>query len=192
MGSIAVVGFDGSMSNFGIAKAAIDVDTLAITIEELILVETSPDKTKQMVKSSDDLRRARQCAVGMVRSCKGRSLAFAELPYAHAQMHTSGVLSTGITLGVLSCCPIPIIGVQPADVKLAALGSRVGSKEEMIAWATDLYPSAPWLQGRVRGKMQMVAKNEHLADAVATIHAGIHTEQFKQVLEVTRAMQKAA
>jgi hypothetical protein len=32
------------------------------------------------------------------------------------------------------------------------------------------------------GKLVPTAANEHLADAVATAYAGIHTEQFKQVL----------
>jgi hypothetical protein len=86
-------------------------------------------------------------------------------------------------VGVLGGCPAPLIELSPTEVKLAAIGSKTAGKEEMIEWAMGKYPYAPWIKRA--GKP--VAKNEHLADAVATIHAGIKTEQFQSVLRMLRA-----
>ena len=48
----------------------------------------------------------------------------------------------------------------------------------MIAWATGVYPDAPWKRhgGRVTDD------NEHLADAVAIAHAGVQTPEFRKVM----------
>jgi hypothetical protein len=58
----------------------------------------------------------------------------------------------------------------------------------MIEWAVAKHPDAPWL--RRGGKL--IAKNEHLADAVASIYAGLKTAQFASVLQMLRATMRIA
>lgn len=178
---IPVVSFDPSMSHFGIAKATVDLETSEVVVQELKLVNTAPEDKRVMVKSSDDLRRARECQVAMEEACEGRAFAFAEIPFMHATMYPSAILNTGIVIGILSSCPLPIIQVQPQAVKLATVGTRQAAKEEMIAWAVAKHPTAPWITVKRKGAMVPTAANEHLADAVAAIYAGLHTDQFKQV-----------
>ena len=73
--------------------------------------------------------------------------------------------------------------MQPNETKLATVGTRTASKAEMISWATDLYPKAPWIK---RGAKFTLA-NEHLADALAVGHAGVKTDQFSQLLAMRNA-----
>ena len=53
----------------------------------------------------------------------------------------------------------------------------------MIESAVNMHPDAPWI--RKDGKL--LAKNEHLADALASIYAGLRSPQFATVLHMLRA-----
>ena len=68
-----------------------------------------------------------------------------------------------------------LIEVSSLEVKKSSVGKKTASKEEMRQWAYEKWPDAPWLKHG--GKL--VQKNEHLADALASVEAGIRTEQFK-------------
>ena len=76
--------------------------------------------------------------------------------------------------------------MTPTEVKLAGAGKKTATKEEMINWAASQYPKANWLYQKRNGVKCLVNKNEHLADAVAAIHAGIQSETFKQLLSFQR------
>ncbi|HGS7688653.1 TPA: hypothetical protein ACMEYZ_006266, partial [Klebsiella variicola subsp. variicola] len=62
------------------------------------------------------------------------------------------------------------------------------SKEEIIQWAIAKQPDAPWLRRKQAGKDVLVAKNEHLADAIASIYSGMQTDQFRQVRDVLKGI----
>ncbi|EPY0084352.1 hypothetical protein ACW66H_003979, partial [Shigella sonnei] len=62
------------------------------------------------------------------------------------------------------------------------------SKEEIIQWATKKHSKAPWLRRKQSGQDVLVNKNEHLADAVAAIHTGMQTDQFRQVRDVLKSL----
>lgn len=192
MSQIKVVGFDPSFSNWGIAKASVDADTLEVTIEGLSLVETERADKKQVMKTSSDLARARELYGSMLLSCTGRAFAISEIPLGNAATYNNAILSAGIVTGVLASCPIPLIQVQPREVKLASIGHPQASKEEMIEWATSRHPDAPWRMMKRGGKMVHTAANEHLADAIAAIYAGLLTDQFRQALGIYQSMKEAA
>ena len=63
---IKIVGFDPSMSNWGICKATLDLETMEFTIDDLEIVETESESRKGVIKQSDDLRRARIVKEGMI------------------------------------------------------------------------------------------------------------------------------
>lgn len=44
----------------------------------------------------------------------------------------------------------------------------------------EKHPKAPWLRRKQSGQDVLVNKNEHLADAVAAIHTGMQTDQFRR------------
>jgi hypothetical protein len=54
------------------------------------------------------------------------------------------------------------------------------------------FPAANWLLTKRGGQMVPVAANEHLADAVGAIEAGIKTDQLKQAIALMRSFRAAA
>jgi Holliday junction resolvasome RuvABC endonuclease subunit len=176
---IKIIGIDPAIRNFGMAIAMLDLQTLTYEIENLILLETGKETGKVVRQNSDDLRRARVLAKGMVAACQGVTLAFAEVPVG--SQSARAMASYGMCVGVLAACPVPLIEVTPSEVKLAAVGHKQAAKEEMIEWAVAKFPKAQWLYRKLKGSMVPMNDNEHLADAVASIEAGIRTQQFEQV-----------
>ncbi len=183
---IKVVGFDPSLSNWGVAQAVLDLETLQIDITSLELAKTTPDKTKQVRRNCDDLDRAQVLHAGMTAGAKGCSIAFVEIPVG--SQSARAMASYGVSVGALASCPIPLIPVMPDEVKLAAVGHRLAAKEEMIEWATALYPNAPWITTGKKDTKRYTKANEHLADAVAAIHAGVRTDEFQRLQSVWRSM----
>ncbi len=192
MTTIKIVGCDPSLRNFGFAQATLNVHTLEYTIDNLILVESESENGKTVRKNSDDLRRASNLYQGMINACKGAVLAIAEIPVG--SQSSRAMASYGMCVGVLAACPIPLIEVTPAEVKLAAAGykqttgRKQATKENMIEWAMNKHPGANWLLRKLKGNMVPVADNEHLADACGAIEAGIRTSQFQQAIALYRSM----
>ncbi len=193
MSKIKVVSFDPSLNNFGIVKATIDSETLEIVVDEMILAQPAKaDKQakKSVRKNSDDLRRARWLQANMRDACKGASVAMAEVPVG--SQSARAMASYGICIGVLSSCKLPLIEVTPNEVKIISVGKKTASKAEMIAWATEKHPEANWKTRKLKGETVLTNDNEHLADAVAAIYAGIHSEQFKATVAMVNSIQAAA
>ncbi|HAJ4688302.1 TPA: hypothetical protein HLV25_25800, partial [Escherichia coli] len=86
------------------------------------------------------------------------------------------------------CVDKPLIQVTPNEIKHFVGNKLTTSKEEIIQWATKKHPKAPWLRRKQSGQDVLVNKNEHLADAVAAIHTGMQTDQFRQVRDVLKSL----
>lgn len=180
------VSFDPSLSNLGVAFMTYDTDTQALELESIKLVHTEPTKQKTLRKNSDDLDRCRLLHLGMAEACKGRAMAFAEVP--HGSQSARAMMSYGACLMLLASCPIPLIQVSESEAKMAAHGRKSATKREMIEWATERYPYANWLTRTVKGKTSYIDANEHPADACAAALAGINTDQFKQATAMFSAL----
>ncbi len=186
MDQIKLVGFDPALTNLGIAHAVYDLKTETLSIDNLTLVQTEGEAGKVVRKNSDDLRRAGVLYGGMLLACTGKAIAVAEIPVG--TQSARGAMSNGILIGVLAACPIPLIQVQPTEVKMASTGIKTATKGEMIEWAMNKYPHLNWLTRRLKGALVPVNANEHLADACATLHAGVRTDQFKQMMALYRGV----
>ena len=161
---LRVAGLDPSMSNFGMVKGNLDLTTGVLSDLQLVLQSTSPDSSNKTVrKNSQDLTRARQLSAALVEFLNDVDMA-----------------SYGICIGVLSHVSNPMIQVTPSEVKVAATGLKTASKQQMIDWATTRYSEAEWITKKVKGITTFTNANEHLADALAAIHAGVLTDEFKQ------------
>lgn len=182
MPTILTAGLDGSMKNFGVARILIDLPSMKMSIDDLILTSTEKDKKKQVRASSDLYRRAKEINRGVHKAIEGCAVCFAEIP-SGGQSYDA-VMGFGITIGTYGSIRIPLIEVSPAETKMATVGTKVASKQEMIEWAFETYPDAPWLLTKRAGKMVPTLANEHLADACAVTHAGILTPQFQQVAAI--------
>lgn len=187
-----IIGVDPSLRNFGIVVAELDVDSMKFKIQEMELIKPeAADKASRKVvrKNSDDLGRAKALHDGFVEACRGASIAFVEVPVG--SQSARAMASYGICIGVLAACPIPMIQLTPAEVKVAMTGEKTATKEEMIEAAIKEHPEAKWLTRRIKGKLSLIGDNEHLADATGAITAGIQTNEFKGMVSMVRSLKAA-
>jgi len=191
---LKVVGLDPSLTHTGIAIGEYDTDTGGFAVKELRLVVTENEKGKLVRQNSDDLRRARMVSEGIRLACEGALFAVSEIP-SGAQSERAA-LAFGMVIGILANLSVPLIQVTPSEVKMAAVGHRQASKEEMIAWAVRKHPLANWMvhprSGASYRKGDLMNANEHLADGVAVVEAGIRTDQFKNALAMLTFQARAA
>lgn len=189
MASLTVLGIDPSLNNFGFIKANLDLDTGVLTQVTPTLVTAPPEKADKTVRNnSKDLMRARKLQAGLAEQLQGVDLAFVEIPVG--SQTARAMASYGICVGILSSVSVPLIQVTPAQVKKVATGNATATKAEMISWAISYYPEAAWLQHKEKGKLVFTSSNEHLADALGTIYAGVKTDEFKQLLSVYKLQRK--
>lgn len=190
MARILVAGLDGSLRNFGIALAWLDTETLELSVKDLILIKTSKSKDKQIRRSSDYLDAAQTLKEALHKAMAGVITAFFEVPSGGQDYNA--VMGFGIVIGTYAALPVPGCEVSPSETKLAVVGTRTASKEEMIDWAFNAYPTAPWLTRKLKGEIVPTKANEHLADAMAVIHAGIRTPSFRQTIAIINSNNLAA
>ena len=175
--TITILGHDPSLANWGFALVDVNVDTLEMKPQLIKLTKTVKSKNKQVRASSDKLMRGRQLREAFLSHEAKAHINAAEVP--SGTQSATAATALGIATGVLACHHKPLIEVSPTEVKKSVTGYATASKEEMIEWATDLWPDLDWLAGRaILGKYAQ--DNEHLADALAIVHTAIRTEQFKQ------------
>lgn len=179
---VKAIAIDMAFTNMGLARVEITISgkVTSVFAKELLLVSTEKEAGKTVRKSSDDLRRAILLHQGLKEFVGDASIAFAEVPSGSQSAQAARAL--GIAVGALASCPVPIIEVSPMEVKklFSPDGKRKVPKTEIIAWAMKEWPALPWL--RFKGKPTLA--NEHLADAMAVVMAGISTPEFKRMTAI--------
>ena len=163
-----------------------DLTDNLIEVDDIILIETKPGKDKRARKSFDDYELAQKLHMAMTRCCQGRQIAFSEMPIG--SQSARAMASYGISVGLMASLPIPLIQVSPAEVKLASFGDKDAAKEEMITWATKGYPHLKWTPGKSKGRFPWALKNEHMADAIGAMHAGVGSDDFRRVTAMLKAV----
>lgn len=190
MGKIRFAALDGSFTHFGIAKMIYDTNTKLLAVEDLKLIKSEKSKNKTVRVSSDRLARATFIRTEVCNYIQDCPVVFAEIPTG--AQSASAAFAFGIVLGIYASLPVPVIEVAPSETKMAAVGTKTASKQEMIEWATSKFPDAPWLLTKRQGIMVPINDNEHLADAVAIAHAGVNTPVFKQMSSMLGILGVAA
>lgn len=181
MNKVKVIGFDPSFRHWGLAFAELDTLDNKLDITDLKLIEIASETNKGVIKTSDDLRCAKELRIALQEAVKGAAFIVTEVPLGNAAMYNNAIFGAGVTIGLLASLDVPLIQVFPQDVKKHFTGHKDACKEEMIEEALKRYPNAPWLMRKYKSVLKPVAKNEHLADAVAVLHAGLHTQQYQQL-----------
>lgn len=174
---ITILGVDIAFRNMGLATMTYDGKSLNVVKLKLVTTEKSPNK--QALVSNDDLRCARELRGALLAEMWGCDMVMAEIPTGSQSARASWTL--GISTGVLSTIDLPMIEVSATEGKLASVGKKTASKQSMIDWAYNKYPKAEWLTTRRKGSWELVLANEHLADAIAAVHAGIKKQEFKLI-----------
>lgn len=182
--TITVAGCDIALANMGLGRFEIDLDTDAVRCLDLRLVTTGRGKGKEVRQNSDDLRRAVEIHRAFAGFTAGCALAFVEVP--HGAQNARAATSFGIAIGVLAASAVPIVEVLADEVKRVVAPRGKVAKADVIRWASERFPDAPWLtDSRQQGRL--LNANEHLADACAAVAAGVLLPDYlrlKSVLSV--------
>lgn len=182
---LKVGGFDPSLRNWGIATGTYDTRNGKLSIETLDVIQPVKHAGKQVRKNSQDLACAQQLAQGALDTFKqGLQATFVEVPVG--SQSARAMASYGVCVGVLGAfraIGMPFYEITPTEVKKVATGRSTATKREMIQWACDQHPEAPWPFQTKKGVTTIVESTaEHMADAVAAIHAGIQSAEFQRYL----------
>lgn len=169
------------------AIGSLDIHSGKISFDRLELAQTKSESRKQVRVNSDDLRRAREIWLMAKPAIDEAQLVFCELPVGSQSSRAQ--TSYGVCIGVLACIDKPLIQVTPDEIKKFVAGKQTTSKEEIIEWAMEKHPEAPWLTRKVKGETAILNKNEHLADAIAAVYTGMQTDQFRQLTNVLRMLR---
>ena len=180
MSRVRIIGVDPSMSNLGIAKGWLDIETGVWEVDSVGLTKTEKSKLKAIRKSNDDYQRSRLLYEALSEAEEHAQIAFVEMPIG--SQSAAAMKSYGMCIQLIAGLDIPVIQVTPSQVKICAVNDRNATKEEMIAWATAKFPTINWLR---QGK-RLIGANEHLADACGAINAGMEEYDFKCWLEMQR------
>jgi len=184
---IRVLGMDPSLRNWGLALADLDLNTGELSTPELSLVQPTDPQGKQVRQNSRDLHLAETLATQVTEIAKQAVVVFVECPVG--SQSARAMASYGICVGVLGSLRaqgIQLIEVTPMEVKQCFTGNKNASKSEMIQQATQIYPEANF--PKRHGKLLSAA--EHVSDAIASIHAGVRTPVFQNLMRILKNSQK--
>lgn len=175
---ITFLSIDPSLANTAAVLGTYNTDTKEINIEESFLFQTEKTKAKQVRASSDLIERCKHLnnSIHEVLIKKHVDVIFAETP--SGSQSADGMKNYGVSCMLLATLIPEPIQVTPIEVKVKSVNNKKASKQDMIDWAYALYPYKH-LWHFHSGKLTL--KNEHIADAIAVVHAGITTPQFSQV-----------
>lgn len=183
MAQLRVVAFDPSLRNWGYARGILDLSTGKPQIEKIGVINPVFPTGKQVRQNSKDLESALQLSKGAWEVAFDAQAIFVEVPVG--SQSARAMASYGICVGILGALKtgcIPMFEVSPTEVKMAAVGIKTATKDQMIDWAVQQHPEANWPFYNQKGEQLLSReKAEHMADAIAAIYAGTGTASFKQL-----------
>lgn len=189
---LRIIGLDPAISNLGICVSDFDPVTNELDIVDLVLIKTENNPAEK--RSLDDLRRAREIHAKISSYLTGAVWVAVELPQPNgANVQSRSIWTSGILFGLIAAIDIPLIEVTPIEVKMASVGKKTATKQDMIDWATKRWPEAAWLSHTSKGQIIMNKDNEHIADAAGVVVAGLLKPSVQQTLAFMRSkLLKAA
>lgn len=190
---IRVVGQDPSMNNWGLFAADIDLDgdCKVIPIELKVVTNLKKDikGNKTVRRSVLDLERTRDLHRAVHAFIAKHKPSFTMIEVPHGSQSATAMKAYGICLGILGSQTVPMIQLTEQECKLHALGKKSGTKAEAIDYAMSRYPDAGWKMRKSKGQFVSVdGYNEHAADALIALEAGMYTDQFINAVAMATAM----
>ena len=173
---IRTVGFDPSLRHWGISQGEYDLQTSTLKIHSVDVIEPVLAKKKSVRVNSKDLEAAKQLAHAIFEVARDAHAIFVEVP--HGSQSARAMAGYGICLGILGALRTQgkqFYELTESEVKLATVGQRTASKQDMIDWIVSRHPEVSWSPH---------ARIEHQADATAAIYAGVQHPQFLQTLQL--------
>lgn len=179
MAILNVLGLDPSLRNWGIAAGQYCTVTEKLVIKSIRVIRAEVPDGKQVRQNSKDLATAEQLYAGVKPFLGKVNLIFAEVPVG--SQSARAMASYGVCVGILGAVryDTPFFEVTPDEVKRSTVGNKTATKKQMIDWAVAAHPEAPW--PRTTKGVIVEGKAEHMADAIASIYAGLQSNQYKQL-----------
>lgn len=212
---ISIIGVDPSTSHFGMVYGWYEVNSqefipLHYTVLEPPdgLYDEFPPKGKNSQRKSI-VEFEQICALSQLIKDffihHRPQVVISEVPSGAKGMFATGKLHAAMGM-VCGCFTFPssvqnwkIIGVTPQEVKSAATEGldNYASKFQMMKWAFQNYPCVDWKHAQKEfekiGKIEAYLVNreaedfnEHMADALAAVKAGVNTRAFKAWLKAVK------
>lgn len=192
MDTIKVIGQDPSLRNWGLATGTLNIKSNKLHINHIDLINPTIPTGKQVRQNSMDLEAALQLYKSATAASIGAQAVFIEIPVG--SQSARAMASYGVCVGVLGALRangIPFFEITPTEVKMASVGSKTATKQEMIQWAVKAHPEANWPTHKQHGKNLISdTKAEHMADAIAAIYAGMKCNSFQQLLSILTLTNK--
>jgi crossover junction endodeoxyribonuclease RuvC len=171
---VIVLGVDPSLCNTGIAAVELLADGERVL--ETLVVRTAPSAKKRRVLVGDDnVRRISEIAEALDAAIqRHRPVALVvEAPAgskgAQAARALALALATVVTVARLR--GLPLVQVQPLDVKRAVCGAKSADKGEIILAIERRHPEVVW--------PSPASVIEHAADAVGAVVAALGTDTLR-------------
>jgi Holliday junction resolvasome RuvABC endonuclease subunit len=180
---VIVLGVDPSLCNTGIA--AMRLSAVATTIVETSVVRTEPSAKKHRIHVGDDnARRVVEITRALDAAIKkhGPVALVMERPAGSKGAKAATALARAETVVevVAALHGLPLIAVQPLDVKRAMVGRKTADKDEIIAAVESRYPEVAWTGPQ--------STWEHQADAVGAVVAALDSETLRSVQTMARRL----
>lgn len=180
---VNVVGLDPSLRNWGVAEAKLGLESGVLSTPQLKVITTADEpKGKQVRQNSYDLLASSELAGAMLLLIPTTKFFFVEVP--HGSQSAQAMKGYGICIGILGfmrAMGATIIEVSASENKKGFTGDSKATKKMMIDTAVGHYPDANW---PIHGGKIVAGTAEHMADAIAAIHAGVNTPEFSNLLKL--------
>ena len=179
---IPVLGMDPSLRHWGLAEASLDLCDGVLSNLTGSIVEPKDLEGKQVRVNSNDLWLAEQLADPVFKAVKRAKVIFVECPVG--SQSARAMAAYGVQMGILGmirAMGYPLIEVTATENKRVFTGKGTATKKEMISQLIDYYPQIMLPPGK-GGKPG--DKSEHIADAVASIHSGVKTPMFQNLMRL--------
>lgn len=169
-----VLGIDSGLASCGVALVRLQPAS-----EELVGVHvftSKPSQRKLEVRSADDTgRRARELAAFLELQFDNPEPVALALEAPSWPRNAGCAAKLGVAFGVAFALAelhrIPVVMASPQDVKQAVCGSKVATKDDVIAAVETRFPSILW--------PPQTTLWEHAADAVAVVLACLDAEVIR-------------
>jgi len=171
-----IVGFDPGFANFGFAVA-----NLEGRVSNCGVFRTKKADKKHAVYASDDnaqrIRELTRSIATLLNHYRPVVIAIESQSWPrNASAATKVAMSWGMVVALAEERQIPMIQITPQNVKVATVGHKKASKEEVKAWAIQEHGSV-----LAASLQELGALYEHAADACAILHAARTSDIFRAI-----------
>jgi crossover junction endodeoxyribonuclease RuvC len=171
---VIVLGIDPSLCNTGVA--ALELTATTERVLEATVIRTEPSaKRLRVLAAEDQARRVSEIAAGLDAAIRRHTplVLVVEAPSGSkgAQAARALGLAFGAVVAVAAVRGLPLVQVQPLDVKRAMVGRKSAEKAEIVLAVERRFPDVRW--------PSPASVVEHAADAIGAVVAALDSTTLR-------------